>query len=301
MSVLSLPKILAPVDFSERSPGAARFAGRLACQFRSELTLMHVLDPSIYALTDYEAAKPAIRKLSEAWGRRTKDLLENFLPGELGYVEVQRIVLPGNPGSEIVDFAHFNCDSLIVMPTHGFEPFRPFLLGSVASKVLHEADCPVLTGVHSRQAFPDKLLGFRNILCALDFCPQSIKALTWASQLAEEFQAQLTIAHITPSTEGGVGEYFNPHRRLNWATEARQNEFAAGARQKIAEIQKMAGTTAAVVIDSSIDVPRAVCFAASQIEADLVVVGRGSFVGVDRLRTKVYSIVRQSPCPVVSV
>ena len=38
-----------------------------------------------------------------------------------------------------------------------------------------------------------------------------------------------------------------------------------------------------------------------ELEADLVVVGRGSSEGIERLRTKVYSIVRQSPCPVVSV
>ena len=95
--MLSLSKILVPVDFSERSAGAGRFAGRLACQFRSELTLMHVLDPSIYALTDYEAAKPAIGKLSEAWGR-TEDLLANFLAGELGCVEVQRFVFAGKSG-----------------------------------------------------------------------------------------------------------------------------------------------------------------------------------------------------------
>ena len=36
--MLSLPKIIARIDFSERSPGAARYAGRLACHFHAELT-----------------------------------------------------------------------------------------------------------------------------------------------------------------------------------------------------------------------------------------------------------------------
>ena len=43
--MLSLPRVIAPVDFSECSRGAARYAGRLACQFHSELTLLHVLEP----------------------------------------------------------------------------------------------------------------------------------------------------------------------------------------------------------------------------------------------------------------
>ena len=135
----------------------------------------------------------------------------------------------------------------------------------------------------------------------MDFCQQSVKALAWASQFAAEFHAQLTIAHITPSTEGGVGEYFSPDRRQNWATETRHEEFATQARQKIEQMQKSVGASAAVFIDSSMDVPQAVCSAASQLAADLVVVGRGSSAGLDRLRTKVYSIVRQSPCPVMSV
>ena len=34
------------------------------------------------------------------------------------------------------------------MPTHGYGPFRRFILGSNTAKVLHDADCPVWTGVH---------------------------------------------------------------------------------------------------------------------------------------------------------
>jgi hypothetical protein len=74
---------------------------------------------------------------------------------------------------------------------------------------------------------------------------------------AGEFQAQLTIAHITPSLEGKTNEYFEP----TWRE----------------------------------------CLA-SQLEADLVVIGREAFHGVlGRLRTIAYSIIRQSSCPVMSV
>ena len=65
--MLSLPKILAPIDFSERSPGAARYAGRLASQFHSELTLLHVLDSSVYDLSGQECTNPAIRRLCYGW------------------------------------------------------------------------------------------------------------------------------------------------------------------------------------------------------------------------------------------
>ena len=297
--MLSLPKILAPIDFSERSPGAARYAGRLARQFHSELTLLHVLDPSIYELSAQEFTDPAIRGLCDGWRSRTETLLADFLAEGFLNLDVRRIVLSGDPADVIIHFAHFERTNLIVLPTYSYyEPFRPFVLGSVASRVLHEADCPVLTGVHTLDAFPNELRSFRKILCAVDLCPPSVKALAWASQVAEEVHAQLTIAHITPST--GDGEYVSPDRRQNWATETRHEEFATQARQKIEQMQKSVGASAAAFIDSSMDVPQAVCSAASRLDADLVVVGRGSSAG-DRLQTKVYSIVRQSPCPVVSV
>jgi nucleotide-binding universal stress UspA family protein len=174
-------------------------------------------------------------------------------------------------------------------------------LGSVTAKILHDADCPVFTSVHQADALPDEPRSFRKVLCAVDLCPQSAITLAWASQFADEFHAELTIVHITPSTEGRAGEYFDPERHGHWAMEARQHEFMAQALRKVEAMQKSAGTNAAVLVDDSIDVPTAVCSAAAQIEADLVVVGRGSSAGIERLRTKVYSIVRQSPCPVVSV
>jgi nucleotide-binding universal stress UspA family protein len=294
--MLTLPRIIAPVDFSERSERGARYAGRLACHFRSELTLLHVLDLSGYDLTASE-----FTRVSQGWHRQAEASLEKFLPDEFRNMDVRRVMLSGDAAGEIVNFAHSWRASLIVIPTHGFGPLRQCLLGSVAGRILHDADCPILSGVHMSVAFPDETRSFRKILCAVDFCPQSAKALEWASQFADEFHAELTIAHITPSTEGRAGEYFNPEVHGRWAMETRQGDFVMRAREKLEALRKNAGANATVFIESNNDIPQAVCSAASELEADLVVVGRGSSEGIERLRTKVYSIVRQSPCPVVSV
>jgi nucleotide-binding universal stress UspA family protein len=67
-------------------------------------------------------------------------------------------------------------------------------------------------------------------------------------------------------------------------------------------VQKNAGTNAEVFITDSNNIPAAISSAASELEADLVVIGRGSSGGMlGRLRTNAYSIIRQSPCPVVSI
>ena len=185
--MLSLPKILAPIDFSERSPGAARYAGALACHFHSELTLVHTLDSSGYELSAYEFTGPVVSTLPAERRSEAEGLLANFLPDEFRNMNVRRIVLEGDPAGEIVEHAHSERASLIVIPTHGYGPFRRFILGSVSAKILHDAECPVFTGAHIPDAPPDEVRSFRKILCAVDFCPQSKKALQWASEFAGEF------------------------------------------------------------------------------------------------------------------
>src|SRR5206468_11994272 len=176
---------------------------------------------------------PVITTSAEEPKCEAEALLANFLPGEFQNMNVRRVVLSGDPVGEIVNFAHSERASLIVIPTHGYGPFRRFILGSVAAKILHDADCPVFTGAHIPDAPPDELRSFRKILCAVDFCPQSEKALKWASDFAEEFQGQLIVAHVTPSLEGRAGEYFDP----DW-----RGCLAESAREKLDAMQKSVGT-----------------------------------------------------------
>ena len=132
-----------------------------------------------------------------------------------------------------------------------------------------------------------------RILCAVDFCPQSEKALKWASDFAGEVHAQLVVAHITPSLDSGAVEYFDP----DW-----RGQLAQSAQEKLDQMQKSVGTNGEMFVDDSNSIALAVCGAATQLDADLVVIGRGASNGIlGRLRTNAYSIIRQSPCPVVSV
>ena len=70
------------------------------------------------------------------------------------------ITLSGAPHSEQAD--------LILMPTHGHGPFRRLLLGSVTSKVLHDAECPVWTGVHENKDRPAEPMTLKHVVCAVD-------------------------------------------------------------------------------------------------------------------------------------
>ena len=286
----SLDKILLPVDFSERSLGAARYAKTLADHFHSELTLLHVLTPPHYEFGALEVGGGMLTELYANRGAQVLKELETFLADELKGVPARRVVLEGDAARQIVDYAHEQKIGLIVMPTHGYGPFRQFILGSITAKVLHDADCPVWTGVHLEEAPQEQSMAFRNIVCAIDLGPQSCKTLEWAIGIQKEFGARLTVVHATTcSKESDQGDG-------QW-----RHEMEQAAREDMARLQQRFGTQAELLVEPG-DPPKVVCQTAGQQNADLLVIGRGSAGGVfGRLRTNAYAIIRQSPCPVVSV
>jgi len=288
----ALARVLLPVDFSSRCAGAARYAEVLAARFGSEITVLHVLPPPHYEFSALEVGGSVLNELFATRTAQTAQELETYLAEEFAGLKVNRVLLEGDPARKIVAYAHDNGFDLILMPTHGYGPFRRFILGSVAAKVLHDADCPVWTGVHMEEVPPAGALSLASVVVAVDLGEQSLKALQWAAWFAGACGARLSIVHATPSLEGRSGEYFDPEWRKH---------LAAQAGGEINKLQQLAGTRAEVLIDSG-DAPMVVCSGAARLQADVLVIARGSAAGIfGRMRTNAYAIIRQSSCPVVSV
>ena len=278
-----LTKILLPIDFSERSLGGARYAIPLAERFRSELTLLHVISPIDYL-------SPEVREFNDTRRKEAAKRLTDFLCAALNHLETRRILREGDPAEIIADQAVQDRSDLIMMPTHGYSPFRRLLLGSVTSKVLHDTECAVWTGAHVAQGPPAEWIKLSHIVCAIDLGPHSSRVLRWAASLAAEFKSALTLVHVVPRLDSpGEGYYADELRR----------RLLAEADEAIAKVERNAGIHAESVVESG-DVSKALCIAAGRLHADLVVIGRGAADSA-RLRTHAYGIIRESPCPVVSV
>lgn len=289
--MFSLSRILLPIDFSERSISATRDAIPLARHFNSELTLLHVISPQREtastegALTE-EASPAAVRAEREA-------ALESFMKEELKGLKVKRVAMEGDPAPEIVHFADSGKFDFIMMATHGYGPFRRFLLGSVTAKVLHDARCPVWTGVHAEQVSREKSTAPGQIVCAIDLDCQSRQTLEWAARLAFEMKAQLTLVHVVKSL---VPHTLSFDLSPEWRKHVREEATTALER-----LEKDLGIRAAIHLEVG-DVHKGVCLAATELKADLVIINRGDDGGFGgRLRTNAYAIIRDSPCPVVSV
>ncbi len=290
--VFALKTILAPVDFSERSVGAARYVEALVEHFDAKSVLLHVLPPPHYELSSMEVCGSVINELFATRTRQVREELAAFLQREIPQLDPERVLLEGDPAQKIVELAHERRMDLIVVSTHGYGPFRRFILGSVTAKILHDADCPVWTGVHLEEAPEVARIDFRTVVAAVDLGPQSQKTVDWAAAFAASYRARLVTVNAMPCIEARAGEY--PGR--DW-----KQRLAAECKEKMEELIRGQPCQAEVWAECG-DPPEVVCNAARRMKADLLVIGRGSAAGVfGRLRANAYSIIRMSPCPVVSV
>ncbi len=287
---MPLSQLIVPVDFSEKSEGAARYAEALHRHFGSKITLLHVLPPPHYEFGAMEVGGSVLEDLFRNRAGQAQKDLDAFLQAEMPE-GTERLLLDGDPAAKIVKLAHERGAGLIVMPTHGYGTFRRFSLGSVTAKVLHDADCPVWTGVHM-EAQSIESVQFKRIAVGIDLGPQTERTLMWAKRFAEMASAELCILHATPNLEGRAGEYFDP----DW-----RKHVEAALREEIAGLVQRLGIDAPLQIDSG-DAAQVVCTLAQEWKADMLVIGRGSASGVlGRLRANAYSIIRLAGCPVISV
>ena len=285
----SLSKILVPVDFSERSVGAARYARRLAGPAHAEIILLHVAVPAPFQLGPMEMASMPVPEVYRSQLELFRRDLEALRDAELARMNARTVLLEGDPASRIVELAHTEEAGLIVMPTHGYGPFRRFILGSNTAKVLHDADCPVWTGVHLAEAQPEAV-DVRHVLCAVDLGPLSVPALAWADWFRSTFHARLTVMHATAAVPTSEHQ------------EALRANLRLGAEKELRRVVDASHAAGADLLVESGEAAHVICAAATRLQADVLVIGRGSAAGVfGRLRTNAYAIIRQSPCPVVSV
>jgi len=264
--MLPISRILLPMDFSDRCMVMLPYVQAVAARYDAELILLHVEK-------DDELAKAG------------RDQLQDF--------DVRRVLYDGDPAEAITEFAKSEKIDLIAMPTHGYGTFRRFLIGSVTAKILHDVTCPVLTGVHMEEDPAVNLAKFSNVLCAIDLGPQSADVLNWASQLATDFQGQFGIVHAVPPPSPGLELLFSGDWRA---------EVANMARKDIETLLSPIRPAGATIDIQEGETPKAVCSSAKSVGADVLVIGRGPRDRMaGRLTTHAYAIIRQSPCPVISV
>ncbi|MFN3532405.1 MAG: universal stress protein [Candidatus Brocadia sp.] len=141
--MIILKKILCPIDHSECSYLALKYAISLALKDEAKLYLMHVIDTRLY---DTEIYKFSPFKINEVdMFKIREDLLKSLPEGTTDVLDVETIVVKGVPFYEIVNAATEIGADIVVIGTHGRTGLSHVVMGSVAEKVVRKAPCPVLT------------------------------------------------------------------------------------------------------------------------------------------------------------
>jgi nucleotide-binding universal stress UspA family protein len=197
---MTFENILVTTDFSDASNAALKKALRFANTFDATLHILHVVDelePGWYGIEDARNRATALRKSIK---KEAHSMLQELVPDD-AEVHVNTHVsmqLSFDVSGTINEYATERDIDLIVIGARGQTDRSAYALGRVASQVVEEAPCPVLTsGEVAPWAAKEEPL--EDIIAPVDFSKPSHQAYKYARFLAAAFDARLHLLFVAES------------------------------------------------------------------------------------------------------
>jgi len=194
---VSVKNILFATDFSPVSERAGSYAKALALNFRSNVEIAHVFDPS--AVSSYLGAilgmpvKQRQQISKDSLGKLQQNFAASGIETHTSLPEGRR------PHVALLKAAEQNDTDLIVAGTHSKSGLERLVLGSTAEDLIRSASCPVLTvGPHAKEPQRGPLV-FRTIVYATDFSAEAAKAAVFALSFAQDSGAHLYFCYVSGS------------------------------------------------------------------------------------------------------
>ncbi|HKD12697.1 MAG TPA: universal stress protein [Thermoanaerobaculia bacterium] len=142
----SFRRILFATDFSPASARAFDEAVALTGTAGAELTIVHVYQPPALFPADFPVSPAVYDELETKLREDAESGLANLAAEACRRgVRAQFLLLVGFADQAIAEAAREGKADLVVVGTHGRTGVRRLLLGSVASRVITAAPCPVMT------------------------------------------------------------------------------------------------------------------------------------------------------------
>jgi nucleotide-binding universal stress UspA family protein len=294
--MVTMRRVLCPVDFSDFSRHALDYAAGIARWYEARITALHVIPPitSMLPVSGEGLYPPLVFSAEDLQQFRTE--LESFARGS-GIEALDTEVVQGSVAGEIVRFAKELPADLLVMGTHGRSGVERLMLGSVTEKLLRKSPCPLLTVPAGVPALPPVNALFSRVLCAVDFSPASLHALTLAQSLAGEAAARLCVMHVLEPVSVfepvvAVGPDDLPAVNADHRREVRRR------LEGLVSGDTRAFTDVAEVVVSGKPY-REILRAADEQRSDLIVIGAHG--GMTVFGSTTAHVVREAKCPVLTV
>ena len=288
--------IVCTTDFSDFSNRAIPFGVALAKEFGAKLYLCHVIDLSSVAMYGEGFSDPVMleSKIREYAHEHLQDLI-----GDTD-IDWESLTSVGHTADEISLIAKEKRADLVVSATHGRSGLKRLILGSVTERLMRTLPCPmyIVRSMERESGAPATAeVRLRRILVGCDFSADSDLAIQYGISLAQEFQTELYLSHVlepavykdmlvhsTDSDQEGLREKLT--QRLNGMVPEDAKQWCTP------KTLLLAGHPSDELIKYAV-----------VHEVDLIVLGvRGHSVMESLLvGSTTDRVVRQAPCPVLSV
>lgn len=273
-------QILIPTDFGDQARTAVNQTYNLARLTRSEITLLHVIDNDfLKPFQDIVSAKHNYEKHLREDVAKKLHALAAEIQKESG-IKVNTLIRTGKIYDEIVEAAREIKAELIVMGTMGAVGFTKKILGSNASRVVREAECPVITIKGQNHRF-----GIKHILLPLDLTKETKEKVSRGVNLARMFGAVIHIVTIVESDDEFI-----------------MNRLTRQMHQ-VEDIITENGIKCTSEFITGKDVVDEILKAAKRVEADLILIMTQQEVGFTDLfiSSAAQEIINNSEIPVLSI
>jgi universal stress protein A len=197
--------ILCPIDFSEASAGALRYAAAVAEARSARLIVLTVADPLLTEALDLGTGV--------AWDPNdSAHEVEEFAQKTLGSTSpnlptLEYQVAVGKSANEILRVAREQSCELIVISTHGLSGFRKLFFGSTTERVLRETTTPVLVTPPrdpGQVGITDAKRMVRRILVPVDLTVASLHQTRVARELCEALTVPLILVTVVEPLKSGL-------------------------------------------------------------------------------------------------
>ena len=292
-------QILCAIDLSDASDQAIAYGIALAREFQAHLLICHCIDlpaPSIYGEA-YLAPEEQLNRNIDYAGQWIAERMENC------GVAWEPLLVVGHAADEINRVARERSADITLTATRGRRGLKRLLLGSVTERLMRTLPCPLLViPAHQEQgdAAPKDALRFKKIMVGCDFSPDADLAFRNALRMAQEFQAELHLVHIieTPLYTETLKPVF-AHRPTSSIV---IQDFLQSKLDGLVPEDARHWCHPVTTLEEGQPYARLLRYADAQA-IDLIVLGvRGhGLMGTLFVGSTTDRIIRQAPCPVLSV
>ena len=143
--MVEIKKILFPIDFTENASKILPFVLSMSEKYDSMIYLLHVVeDLSKWGVGSFVPHLPLDSFKNDAI-EGAKKAMDQVCDQQLeGCPNFQRMVVYGDPASEILEMIESEGIDMVVMGTHGRKGLDHTIFGSVAENVVKRSSVPVL-------------------------------------------------------------------------------------------------------------------------------------------------------------